>query len=165
MMRQWCHLYRGDYDDVLALKARVLRTMEQQFHLRWYVWMLSPISWPLSCLGRWQDATAEAQKALRTAEEFADRSIMSFAAWLLTVAYTCQGDLRRAVESGQQTVQHAPTPTDKAWSAGFLVWACGRAGAPHQGIEMLTQGVEANRAADFAWGETLFAVLLGEVYW
>jgi hypothetical protein len=35
IMRQWCHLYRGDYDDVLALKARVLRTMEQQFNLRW----------------------------------------------------------------------------------------------------------------------------------
>jgi hypothetical protein len=70
--------------------------------------MLSPISWTISCLGRWQEATAEAQKALRTAEEFADRSMMSFVAWILTVAYTCQGDLRRAVESGQQAVQHAP---------------------------------------------------------
>ncbi len=48
--------------------------MAQRFHLRWYVWALCAASLAYIFLGRWDDAVAEGQKALRVAEEFADDS-------------------------------------------------------------------------------------------
>jgi predicted ATPase len=54
---QWSHLYKGDYDRVLALKNQALQALEQRFDLRYYVWSLSAVSWAYTCLGRWQKGT------------------------------------------------------------------------------------------------------------
>ena len=86
------HFDRGDYDRVLALKEDVLRTMEQQFNLRFHTYALSIASRAYACLGRWDEAVEEAQKALSVAEEFSDNSLISFVAWNLSIAYTWRGE-------------------------------------------------------------------------
>ncbi len=162
---QFCHLDRGDYDRVLALKEDVLRTMEQQFNLRFHTYALSAASRAYACLGRWDEAVEEAQKALSVAEEFSDNSLISFVAWNLSIAYTWQGDLARAVEYGELAVQKAPTPADKAWAQRSLGWALCRAGDTTRGIELLTAVLAIFRAGRFINSEIPLACFLGEGYW
>ena len=92
MWLEWSHLDRGDYERVLALKEDVLRTMEQRFNLRLHTYALSVASRAYSYLGRWDEAVEEGQKALSVAEEFSDNSLISFAAWNLSIAYNWKGD-------------------------------------------------------------------------
>jgi tetratricopeptide (TPR) repeat protein len=157
-------LLKGDYDQVLTLKAQVLRVMEQRFNLRWYAWALKAASLAYAWLGRWDDAVDEGQKELRVSEEFSDNSEISIAAWTLSMVYTSKGDLVRALEYGELGVQKAPTPADKAWSQGFLAWVWCRAGEPHRGVEVLAQVVSIQRAGRFIWSEVL-ALFLDEGYW
>ncbi len=122
-------------------------------------------SWAYSQLGRWDDAVEEGQKELSIAEEFSDNSMISFAAWIISIAYTSKGDLGRAIEYGELAVQKAPTPGDKAWAQGPLAWAWCQAGEPHRGVEVLATLVPMHRAARFVPGVIHATVWLGEGYW
>jgi len=162
---EFSHLDSGDYDRVLALKEDVLRTMEQQFNLRFHTYALSVASRAYACLGRWDHAVEEAQKALSVAEEFSDNSLISFVAWNLSIAYTWKGDLARAAEYGELAVQKAPTPADKAWAQRSLGWALCRAGETNRGIELLTMVLPILRAGRFITAEIPLRCFLGEGYW
>jgi len=94
----WNYLFRGHYDRVLTVKEELLRMMEQRFNPRWYVRGLVAASRACICLGRWDQALEEAEKALKVAEESSDNSYVIFAAWTLSMAYTWRGDLGRGVE-------------------------------------------------------------------
>jgi tetratricopeptide (TPR) repeat protein len=165
MVLQWSYVHKGDYAQVLALQDRALRMLEHRFHLRYYVWELTAISWAYAFLGRWEEAVREGHKALRMGEEYADSSVISFAAMILTVVYTLKNDLGQALEHGELAVQRAPTPGDKAWSQGYLAWVWCRRGELRRGVETLAQAVSMFRAVGFAWNELFFALSLGEGYW
>jgi tetratricopeptide (TPR) repeat protein len=107
---------------------------------------------------------AEAQEELRVAQEFADNSLIAFAAWNLSFAFTCKGDLARAVEYGELAVQHAPTPADHAWAQSALACAWCRAGEPRRGVEILAALVPIFRSGRFVPAEG-FTPFLGEGYW
>jgi tetratricopeptide (TPR) repeat protein len=162
---QYSYLDKGDYEQVLALKERALRTLEQQFHLRYYVWALTAASWAYTCLGRWEDAIGEGQKALRVGEEYADSSVISYAGWVLSIAYSSKNDLEQALEHAELAVQKALTPAEKAWAQAGLAWVWYRMGEPHRGMETLAQIVLMQRAVGFVFTEVLFALWLGEGYW
>jgi class 3 adenylate cyclase/tetratricopeptide (TPR) repeat protein len=164
MILLYSHVFKGDYAQVLALKEPFLRLMAQRFHLRWYVWALCAISLAYIFLGRWDDAVAEGQKALRVAEEFADNSNGSVAAWFISWAYTAKGDLGQAVEYGELAVQKAPTPADKLWAQAGLAWMWCRSGEPRRGLAFQAQAVSMHRAARCIWAE-LFTPFLGEGYY
>jgi class 3 adenylate cyclase/tetratricopeptide (TPR) repeat protein len=159
------HLDRGDYDRVLALKEDVLRTMEHQFNLLFHTYALSAASRAYGCLGRWDEAVEEAQKALSVAEEFLDNSLISWSAWNLSIAYTWKGDLARALEYGELAAQKAPTPVDKAWAQRSLGWTWCRSGDTTRGIELLTTVLPIFRAGRFITGEIPLTCFLGEGYW
>jgi tetratricopeptide (TPR) repeat protein len=161
----WNHLYRGHYDRVLALKEDLLRTMEQRFNLRWYVRALCTASRAYVCLGRWDEAVEEAQKALKVAEESSDNSLVVFAAWTLSLAYTWRGDLGRGVEYGELALQKAVTPADKAWAQRGLGWALCRAGETNRGVELLASLVPIFRASRYKPAEIPHTCTLGEGYW
>jgi tetratricopeptide (TPR) repeat protein len=164
MILLYSHVFKGDYAQVLASQEPFLRLMAQRFHLRWYVWALCAVSLAYIFLGRWDDAVAEGQKALRVAEEFADNSNGSVAAWFISWAYTAKGDLGQAVEYGELAVQKAPTPADKIWAQAGLAWTWGRSGEPRRGLEFQAQAVSMHRAARCIWAE-LFTPFLGEGYY
>jgi tetratricopeptide (TPR) repeat protein len=79
----------------------------------------------------------EAEKALKVAEESLNNSLVVFAAWTLSMAYTLKGDLGRGVEYGELALQKAVTPADKAWAHRGLGWALCRAGDANRGVELL----------------------------
>jgi class 3 adenylate cyclase/tetratricopeptide (TPR) repeat protein len=162
---EWNHVYRGNFDRVLSLKEEVLRKMEQRFNPRWYVRALSVASRACSHLGRWDEAVEEAQKALSVAEEFSDNSLISHAAWTLSMAYTWRGDLRQGIEYGELAVQKAPTPLDKALAQRGLGWALCRAGEIKRGIELLTALLPIIRAGRYMPSEIPHTCNLGEGYW
>jgi tetratricopeptide (TPR) repeat protein len=162
---EFCHFDRSDYERVLALKEDVLRSMEQQFNLRFHTYSLSVASRACACLGRWDEAVKEAKKALSVAEEFSDNSLISFVAWNLSLVYTWKGDLPRAVEYGELAVEKAPTHADKAWAQRSLGWALCRAGEPNRGIELLNAVLPIIRAGRFITAEIPLTCFLGEGHW
>jgi len=162
---EWSHLMRGDFYRVLALKKDLLRTMEQRFNLRWYVWGLCGASRACSYLGRWDEAVEEAEKALKVAEESSDDSLVTFAAWNLSMAYTWKGDLGRAVEYGEQALQKAVRPADKAWAGRGLGWALCRAGEANRGIELLVAALAIVRSSCHMPTEIATTCILGAAYW
>jgi tetratricopeptide (TPR) repeat protein len=162
---EWSYLYRGDYDRVLSVKEVLLRTMEQRFNLRWYVRGLVAASRACICLGRWDEAVEEAQKALKAAEEFSDDSLIVFAIWTLSMAYTWKGDLDRASEYGEVALQKAVTPADKAWAQRGLGWALCRAGETNRGIELLASALATVRPSGHMPTEIPTTCFLGAGYW
>jgi predicted ATPase/class 3 adenylate cyclase len=162
---EWSHLYRSDYDRVLALKENLLHAMERRFNLRCYVMGLCGISRAHICLGCWDEAAQEAQKALKVAEEFSDNSLIAHAVWTLSMAYTWKGDLARAVEYGELALQKAPTPADKAWAQRGLGWTLCRTGDTNRGIELLTTALKTLRAQRWMPGVIPTTCTLGGGYW
>jgi predicted ATPase len=146
---QWTLLYRGDFRDVLALEARVLRMMDRQFNLRWYVYSLNAGALAEASLGHWAAAVGKGEAALRTTEQFADSSLRSFAAKTIAIIYLFLGDHRRAVEYAEVASEHARALADKIIAQGTLAWAWCRAGACERGIEILERGLAILRIGGF----------------
>jgi class 3 adenylate cyclase/tetratricopeptide (TPR) repeat protein len=162
---EWSHLFVGHYDRVLAVNKELLRVMEQRFNPRWYVRGLCAASRAYICLGRWDEAVKEAEKALRTAEESSDNSLVSFAAWTLSMAYTWRGDLNRGVEYGELALQKAFTPADKAWAQRGLGWALCRSGEPNKGVELLVAASQNFQTGHRRPGIITTTCTLGAGYW
>ena len=164
LMWEWSHLYKGDFAPTLALRDRVLHALERRFNHRWYMWARAGAALAHAWCGRWEQAIADAQQGLRVGEEFADPSVMSFAAHILSVVYTAKGDLVQALAYGERAVQQAPTPADQAWAQAALAWAWCRTGEPQKGVEVLAQVIPMQRAVRQMYAE-IFAPCLGEGYW
>jgi tetratricopeptide (TPR) repeat protein len=91
--------------------------------------------------------------------------MISFAAWILLIAYLSQRDLAQACAYGELAVAQAPTPADKAWAGSALAWAWCRTGEAQRGVKVLVQIATTLQGAGFVWGETFTALMLGEGYW
>jgi tetratricopeptide (TPR) repeat protein len=163
-MQQWCHVPLGNFDLVLTLKKDVLRMMDQQFNLRWYVWTFCTAVWAYTALGHWQKALEDGKEAMKVAEKFSDDSLIAFAALHICLAYTLKGDLYQAIKHGELAVQKAPTQADKLWAKEHLAWAQCRAGELQQGLEAMVNAVSINRAGRMRWGEINSLMWLGEGY-
>ena len=94
--------------------------MEQQFNLRWYIRALGAASRACSHLGRWDYAVEAGQKALNVAEEFSNNSLISFAAWSMSIAYTWKGDLDQAVEYGSWRSRKPKRLITRHWGRELL---------------------------------------------
>jgi class 3 adenylate cyclase/tetratricopeptide (TPR) repeat protein len=162
---QFSHFDKGDFERVLVLKEDVLRMLERRFNLRFYTYALAVASRAYACLGRWDEAVEEAQRALRASEEFADNSLISFVACNLSIAYSWKGDLTRAIEYGEMAVAKAPTHGDKAWAQRSLGWALCRAGEPARGVELLTAVLTVIRAGQLITVEIPLTCFIGEGQW
>ncbi len=145
----WSHLFRCEYSQVISLKEDVLRNMNDHFNLNVYVRTLGGAAMAYSGFGQWNKAVDEGQKAMRIAQEYSDNSMISWAAYILTLVYIYKGNLERAIEYGNLGVEKAPTLADKVWAQSGLSWAWCRSGEPEKGIEFLNTYVELTRAARF----------------
>jgi tetratricopeptide (TPR) repeat protein len=102
---------------------------------------------------------------LNLAQEDTDRSLLAFANFVLSSAYTWKGLPDRAIRYGQTGVQKAPTPSEKTWAQTVLSWAWCRAGDPKKGVEDLAALLPISRAGHFVPSEIIHTVKLGEGYW
>jgi tetratricopeptide (TPR) repeat protein len=164
MTLQWSYLCKGDFAQVLTLKEAAPRVMSKQFGLRPYVLALTGASWAYSHMGSWDSAVREAQNGLSAAEEQANTSLISFAAFAISIAHTLRGDLSKALEYGELAVQNAPTTADKVWAQTGLAMALCRLGDPHKGIELATNLLSMYQAVRFLPAEIYTIITLGEGY-
>ncbi|MEE9419668.1 MAG: adenylate/guanylate cyclase domain-containing protein [Desulfatiglandaceae bacterium] len=165
MTLQWSYLWKAEFAQVFTLKEAAIRLMAKQFNLRPYVLALIGASWAYSHTGSWDNAVKEAENGLGLAEEYSDNSLISFAAFSMSVAYTLRGDLSKALEYGELAVQIAPTPADKVWAQSGLTWALCRLGDPRKGIELGTNLASMYRAVRFVPAEIYAIINVGEGYW
>jgi transcriptional regulator with AAA-type ATPase domain/tetratricopeptide (TPR) repeat protein len=164
-MLQWIHLYLGNYDEVLRWEGPALRALDKQFDLRWYAWAYGASSWAHACVGRWDSSVAAGRKELELAERYSDKSLVCFANWNISLAYTYKGDLALALEHGELAVREAPTPADRIWAQAHLALAWCRAGESRKASELLASLVPLYQRTRFVPGEVIVATYLGEAYW
>jgi class 3 adenylate cyclase/tetratricopeptide (TPR) repeat protein len=164
-MLQWTHLYLGNLEQALSWREPALHGIRQHFDLRWYAWSLGAASLTYSFLGRFDEAVDDARKALATAEEYRDNSMVSFAHWNLSLAYTSRGDVAKAIEHSQTAVEKAPTPADKAWAQHFLGWAWSRGDRAREGADLLATILPLYEATQFVPGQIFAGMYLGEAHW
>jgi class 3 adenylate cyclase/tetratricopeptide (TPR) repeat protein len=158
-------LWRGDYERVLALNEGAVGIMEGGFHLRNHVRPLLTSSYACTELGRWDEAVERGRKALEAAREFADSSLIAWAGWTISLAYTCKRDMERAIEYGEMALGSARTPGDKVAAQGPVASAWCHAGTPQKGIEALTGLIALSRAAGFVSAMIPHMQFLAEGYW
>jgi len=161
---QWSHLSKGEFEQVISLQKEALRTTEQQFNLRVYVYAFAAASWACTYLDRWDGAIENGKEALKKAGEYSDNSLISFSASVICLAYCLKGELDRAIEYGELAVQKAPTPADKLWAQGFLAMTWCRAGKLRQGIETLRKVIAAHKKGRFLFGEVGYTIMFGVGY-
>jgi class 3 adenylate cyclase/tetratricopeptide (TPR) repeat protein len=161
-MLQWIHLYLGNLEQSLPPQQPALERLRKRFDLRWHAWSLAAASNAYAWLGRFDEAIEEARQEIILTERYRDDSLVSFAHWNLSLAYTIKGDLANAIEHAQIAAKKAPTLGDKAWAQSFLGWAYCRAG--REGVDLLAPLVPMYDATQFVLGQTFLAAALGEGY-
>jgi class 3 adenylate cyclase/tetratricopeptide (TPR) repeat protein len=159
MMVGWVHLVAGDFTSVPNAERAALAALARGFDLRWHVWTLSFASLGGSWTGRWSVAIDRGERALALAEEYADASLVCFAAWVLGCAHACRGDVARALELGARAVATAPTPSDASWAGAMDAWFRIRSGDLDRAIATLEETVVANRSVGFVWSEVMASCL------
>jgi class 3 adenylate cyclase/tetratricopeptide (TPR) repeat protein len=159
------HFDLSNYDQVFSIKEDALRILEQKFDLRWYVHILSLTSRAYASLGRWDEAAETGKKAIDVAEENSDNSLITFAAFNLSINYGWKVDTVQAVKYAELAIEKAQTHADIAWAQRSLGWAWCRAGKPKKGIELLINVLPNFRTGHLLSGETDLLCFLGEGYW
>jgi tetratricopeptide (TPR) repeat protein len=85
---QWTDFYLGNFEQALSWQEPALHRLRQRGDPRWHSWSLAAGSWACSCLGRVDEAIAQAHEEIRVAEEYNDSSLISFAYWIAAIAHT-----------------------------------------------------------------------------
>ena len=115
-------------------------------------------------LGRWQKALQECQKALDTAQEYSNDSLISFSTAVFSMIHRFQGNQKKALECGQLAVDKAPTPFDKLVSQTALGGAYCNAGETSKGIELLEKLIPIYHAAKYIPMEVSTNIVIGQGY-
>jgi class 3 adenylate cyclase/tetratricopeptide (TPR) repeat protein len=164
LQMQWLYKLQARYNEVFFLHKRSLRMVERAFRLRYYVWAESAAAWSYACIGQWDNAVEVANRALKVSQDYSDKSMIAFAAFILCLSYTLKGDLDHALQYGELSVRSAPTPGDRAWSGEFFAWALCRSKKTDQGIKMLNEILPPMRGRG-PLPEIHAVTALGEGYW
>ena len=158
----WSLLYKGDFKGVFATEANLLRMMDRKFNLHWYAWGVCATSRANTYLGRWDEAIEASIKVIELAESYNDNSMICCAGRELTFAYTCMGDLPKAVEYGELISEKAMTPADKAYAQRSLGWTLCRSGKTKRGIELMVEALPLFKAGKWMPAVIPMACMLGE---
>jgi tetratricopeptide (TPR) repeat protein len=161
---QWAHVWKGDYDRVVALKEIFLDVNKHQFNLLNYVVGLSATALAYSKMGKWNRALAHGEQALKSAEEHSNNSLISYAACVLSYIRCLQGDPALALESAKVAEEKSPSIGNKVLAQGSLAWALIRLGELNEGIELGTRLLPLFRAIRLASSEIWTAMIVGEGY-
>ncbi|MFO7599229.1 MAG: hypothetical protein R6X27_05395 [Candidatus Desulfacyla sp.] len=88
--------------------------------------------------------------------------IISFAAFALSIAYTLQGDLSRAIEYAELGIKKSTTIAERIWAQSGLQWAHARIGDPNLGVDLGKNLALMYRAAHFVPGEAFTLITTAE---
>jgi class 3 adenylate cyclase/tetratricopeptide (TPR) repeat protein len=164
-MLQWTHLWLGNLERSLSWQDPALDGLREHFDLRWRAWSFAAGSWACSLLGRFDEGVAQAQQELKLAEEYSDNSLVSFALWNMSIAYTYKGDLANAVERAEMAVKKAPTLADKVWAQTQHGFASCRRDQTRAAAELLASLAPMYDATQFIPGQVFNTTYLVEAYW
>ena len=160
----WSLLYKGNFEGVFATEANLLRLMDRKFNLHWYTWGVCAISRANTYVGRWNEAIEASLKGIELAESYNDNSMVCCAGRELTLAYTCMGNIAKAIEYGELISEKATTPADKAYAQRSFGWTLCRSGVTNRGIDLMVEALPLFKAGKWMPGIIPMACMLGEGY-
>jgi tetratricopeptide (TPR) repeat protein len=160
----WVHWTLGRYEDVIAWSDKALRALEQEFDPHYVMWARAVAGWAYAEQGRWADAIRECEDGVRAGTEHGDDSAACFAAFILCIALTAQGNLREAEEWGEFALRKATTLADKAWAPSMFALTWARTGREAEAIDVLAETVPVYDSIRFTPGQLFGRVYLGEAY-
>jgi len=155
----------GSYDQVFKLKKEIIHLLKQRFNPRLYVQALIIAADAYIYLGRWQEALKECQKALDTAQEYSNDSLISFSTAVFSMIHRIRGDQIQALKFSKMAVEKAPTPFDKLVSKTALGAAYCNAGEPMKGIDLLEKLLPIYHSAKYIPMEVSTNIVIGQGYW
>ena len=94
-----------------------------------------------------------------------NNSLVSFAHWNMSIAYTYKGDLTNAVEQAELAVKKAPTLADKVWAQTQFGFASCRRDKTRTAAELLASLAPMYDATQFIPGQVFNTTYLVEAYW
>jgi tetratricopeptide (TPR) repeat protein len=159
----WSHFFLGNYAHVFTFAKSALRALEHAFDLRAHCYALAVMSMASHQTGQWDKAIEYTEGVRRAAEELSDDSLVAYAHFIASTAWTQKGDYSNALESGNLAIQKAPTPADKVWTQTWFAFALMRAGEPRRSIELLTPLVPLYQASG-TFVTAMAQLWLGEAY-
>jgi tetratricopeptide (TPR) repeat protein/KaiC/GvpD/RAD55 family RecA-like ATPase len=161
VVSQWGRLYMGDFHEVIVLADRLAALMKRRFVGRWHVYAQTASARAYASLGRWAEAIDHATRGLTAAEEFSDNSLIAQSALTAGLVLCAKGDVDAARGYGELALAKAPTRADQLWARAILAWIWCRGSEAARGVPVLTEVVNASRAARWRAGE-FYAVWLAE---
>jgi len=159
----WSHMLRSEFDRAFAYKEKVFRTLDKKLNFVVLVRTLTAASAGCIFLGRWDSAVEHGKEALLLAKRSSDKSLITQATYILSMAYSFMGESKLAIEHAELAVKIAPSAGIKQWSRMFSGGAWCRFGEPKKGIETLVSILPDLRARIFA-GEIVAMYYLAEGY-
>ena len=144
MLRRWRHARSVQTDHVLRV-AQALPTFG-------------------STQANSEKALARAQNELSIAEQYGENSLVAFAHFIASFAYTQKGEFAKAIEQAEISVDEAPTLADKVWARTFLGFALCR-GGHSDAAGLLASLVPIYDALKVVLGQVFINAWLGEAYW
>jgi len=164
MVSQFALYFKADYEAVLALKKKVIRSHQEVFSLHSYVYSFCMSSAAYTLLGRWDEGVKDGEIARKAADEHCDNSLSSFANWVTSRCYNHKGDMARAIEFAEMAVKKASSPADTLWARSTLAGAYCRAGQLEKNLDDLAEAVREFRKAGSYGNVVIWGTNLGEGY-
>jgi tetratricopeptide (TPR) repeat protein len=160
----WVYAWSSEYDKLYKLKEDILNLLKNQFNLKLYVYTFCAVALSFINTGRWDKGVAMGNEALKMAEKFSDKSLISHTHLHIAHAYLIKGDMIQAQEHSKEAVDKAPTPFDELWAQIFQTWVLCCSGETQKGIETLEANLPAIKAVNFPSCTIDSISWLGEAY-
>jgi class 3 adenylate cyclase/tetratricopeptide (TPR) repeat protein len=162
MSQRWAYFWHGDYAQIILLQNKFLSLSDQKANLRGHVLSLGATALAFSKVGRWDDALKIGMAGLEAAENNSNDSLISHAAFAISLSNSLKGDLDNALKFADMALDKAPTIGDSVYAQTCLAWALSRRGELEKAIELGKSLIPMYQFVQFVPGEVWITFILGE---
>jgi class 3 adenylate cyclase/tetratricopeptide (TPR) repeat protein len=154
----------GRFAEGLARGRAAAIDLERADDRWWLVHCLCYVGHNLLFLGRVNEATLTAGRAVRLGEDAGDPRLRSFAAWSRGMYLATRGDGDAAVPECERALALSPDPANTAWAEGMLAFALAQSGRPELAVQSFLRCLPAIGRTRHRRVECWFAGWLAEAH-
>jgi len=168
------YIARTDYHRAVSYLGRSIALIEGQLHRELFGFSSLPAvnsrgfrAWGWAELGKFSEATTDAEDAVRIAEELGNPLSLSLAYWTVGMVHLAKGDLPEAMRPLENALKICRDANLQLWFpyvGRFAGWAYTRSGRVSEAVALLEQAIEQERLKNRMSHHALTIIALGEAY-